>query len=267
MLFLTIASSSKGNAALVVGRTSCLLIDAGVSLRSIQGALTHLPRLVPLAGVLVSHEHTDHMRGLGPLLRKMKVPCFSSEGTRQVLTDGRLGAVDRERFEILPENGRQIGEFHITPLALSHDALEPTGFVVSDGRQQLVTLTDTGMVTDVMKEALFQSHFIFMEANHDPDMLARGPYPSHIKRRILGDKGHLSNQTTAEVLQQVIGPRQQQIVLAHLSETNNHPELALNTILNIIGHVDIPISVARPQSPCLFALGEEDAAFSDIGTN
>lgn len=257
MIFSAIASSSKGNAALVIGRTSCWLIDAGVSLRKIQTVLAQLPPTLPLTGVLVSHEHIDHVRGLGPLLRKMKVPCFSSEGTRRVLTDGRLGEVDTKRFVVLPQSGMQMGEFHISPLALSHDAVAPTGFAITDGRRQVVTLTDTGVVTDAMKEVLSRSDLIFMEANHDPDMLMRGPYPSHLKRRILGEQGHLSNQAAADALAEVIGPRQRRIVLAHLSETNNRPDLALTEVHKKIGRNEVAISVADPKRSTFFNLEDD----------
>lgn len=175
-----------------------------------------------LSALLVTHEHGDHIRGIPVLARKYGVPVWSTSGTGIMLQD-----------EVLPElhrldahTGMEIGDLEIHPYIVPHDAREPCQFVFYDGRRRLGVLTDTGAITAHICEALDRCDALVLECNHDPLMLAQGPYSSSLKARVGGPLGHLSNAQAAELLTRIDATHLQHIVAAHLSEKNNHPDLA-----------------------------------------
>ncbi len=174
--------------------------------------------------VLVTHEHGDHVRGLDVLARRLNIPVHATEGTlhdflhhRRISNKPINSQVSRyhERFEI--------GDFLIEPFATSHDAAEPCGFIIRENGVQLGYCTDTGIITPHMLDLLRHCDAIVLESNHCPDMLQNGPYPESLKRRIRSKRGHLSNTAAARCLQ-AMGKDVPQVILAHLSETNNTPE-------------------------------------------
>lgn len=231
-----LASSSKGNAYYIEGSHDAVLIDCGISCRRIMQSLSNIPGAnEKLRGVLVTHEHSDHTSGLVTFLKQSKLPAYASAGTWEALkSKWKEGQVDLGLLQSLgPESrgGFQIGGLSIRTHALSHDADEPVGYIVEEGPYKLGIATDTGQVTDESLEALYDSDLVILEANHDPDMLYRGPYPAFLKARVASKEGHLSNNACADALGEVLTSRTRHVVLSHLSEKNNHPRLAFDTVL------------------------------------
>lgn len=259
MQLLTLASSSKGNAQLMDDGNDAWLIDGGIAMRRIIEGLAPLGVLERLRGVLVTHEHIDHIRGLGPLLRKRPLPVYASRGTLEgLLEESRLGRIDRSLLRVLPEGGMRRGGWEIRPIPLSHDAREPTGFALRNGGRQAVFLTDTGKVLPAAAEALAEAELIYIEANHDPAVLADCRYPPTLKRRIRSDRGHLSNEACGRILAERLTKRAT-IVLGHLSEESNRPELALATVrahLEGSAHPEARLSVAPATVPGRLIISE-----------
>lgn len=175
-----------------------------------------------LSALLVTHEHGDHIRGIPVLARKYGVPVWSTSGTGIMLQDGALPELHR----LDAHAGMEIGDLEIHPYIVPHDAREPCQFVFYDGRRRLGVLTDTGRITAHICQALDCCDALVLECNHDPLMLAQGPYSSSLKARVGGPLGHLSNAQAAELLTRIDATRLQHIVAAHLSEKNNRPNLA-----------------------------------------
>lgn len=228
MRYISLASSSKGNAAYLETACGGWLIDCGISMRRIEQGLAAIPQALDrLQGIFITHEHRDHVAGLGPFLRRYRLPCYAGEGTwRALLSDGGLGKVDRQLVECLPFREQTLGGLTVTPLALSHDAAEPFGFSFAEKGLRLTHVTDTGRADEVMAAYLTASDLVVVEANHDVNLLEKGPYPYYLKQRILGARGHLSNAAAAKLLVDSLEDRTRTVVLAHLSDTNNRPALA-----------------------------------------
>lgn len=224
-----LASGSTGNAVYIEAGSTAVLVDVGVGIRQLLGAM-HAIGVSPdtLDAVLVTHEHHDHVRGIAPVLRRFGPPLYTSEGTWREL-HGRLADVPAPRF-IAAGRPFALGEIVVEPFALSHDALEPLGFVFHAFGRKLVLATDLGYVSTKIRDLTRGAHTYIVETNHDVEMLRGGPYPWHLKRRILGDKGHLSNDSAAEYLLDVVTDATATVFLAHLSEQNNHPETALAAV-------------------------------------
>lgn len=260
MHFLTLASSSKGNACCVIDSNGAWLVDCGISKKAIETGLAAVPGVLEaLRGIVISHEHADHVRGLGPFLRRHPIPCYASRGTLRALLDGRLGKVNEALFHELPVEGISFEDWRIERFGLSHDAAEPTGFVFRKGDSKLSMLTDTGELDDHMLGAIADSDLIYIEANHDPDMLRKGPYPAMLKGRIAGAYGHLSNAQCAAALRQILSSRTRHVVLAHLSQHNNTPEEAERAVRYGIQKDGIlpegtALAVASPQSRGIYDL-------------
>jgi len=231
-----LASGSKGNCVVIAGNGGAILIDAGLSTKE-------LLRRMDIAGidpvmidaVLVTHEHGDHIRGLDVLLRKLNRPVYATEGTLADFLNHRRTS-DKPIIHHTCRCGERfsIGDFLIEPFATSHDAAEPCGYIVSENSCRIGYCTDTGIMTPAMQELLSACDGIVLESNHCPDMLANGPYPESLKRRIRSKRGHLSNPAAAACLQ-AFGKDVPQVILAHLSEINNTPEKAMLTARGGLG--------------------------------
>ncbi len=222
-----LASGSTGNAVYVQAGTTRLLIDSGVSLRQLQVALDQIKvDGNRLDAVLVTHEHSDHVKGLKAVIRKWELPVYTSDGTWSSISS-MWKDEDAVTARIIRANSVfTLGQIAIEPFALSHDALEPLGFCFHFQGKKLVLATDLGYVSDRIKQVAQGAHAFILETNHDVDMLRTGPYPWHLKRRILGDKGHLSNETAAEFLVDCLSEQTHSVFLAHLSKENNRETLA-----------------------------------------
>ncbi len=221
---------------LVQHADTCVLIDCGFSVSSVEKRLSRLGLgLDDLNAVVVTHEHSDHLSGVGRLARRLKIPVYMTPGT-----------ADHCRAEIIPDlrlfSSHQtfaINDLELNPFPVPHDAREPSQFVFSDGDLRLGLLTDTGHITRHIVAMLDGCDALLLECNYDPQMLADGPYPEMLKRRVGGEQGHLSNAQAASLLVQLDASRLQHIIAAHVSEKNNtetHAREALATALNCDHH-------------------------------
>ena len=232
MRFASLGSGSKGNGLLVEYQQTCLLIDCGFTLKE---TLLRLQRLgkspADLSAVLVTHEHGDHIRGVGPLVRKHNLPVYMTHGTSREWL-GRDNGINRSaHLELI--NSHQsftIGDITIQPVAVPHDAREPCQFTFQCDDKKLGLLTDLGSITPFVQQAYQGCHALLLECNHDQAMLAEGPYPYSLKQRVGGDYGHLNNEQAAVLLKNIMGEQLQHVVLSHISETNNTATYARDAI-------------------------------------
>ncbi|MNZ28641.1 putative metallo-hydrolase YycJ [compost metagenome] len=231
MHFAVLGSGSRGNSALVSSSDTRVLIDCGFPLRETIKRLARLG-LEPgeLDAILVTHEHSDHVHGVELLARHYQIPVYLSAGTLQGLRkplqpQGLLRSGD----ELV------LGGLEVTAIGVPHDAREPLQYVFSDGRRRFGLLTDLGAATPEVLECYRGVDALMIEANHDSDMLARGPYPYPLKARVGGQWGHLNNRQAAELVAQLGWEDMQHLVLAHLSEKNNSPQLARQCFVDTLG--------------------------------
>jgi phosphoribosyl 1,2-cyclic phosphodiesterase len=231
-----IASGSKGNCVVIEGETGSLLIDAGLSakeclLRMEQAGIDSSS----INALLVTHEHTDHIRGVDVLARKLEIPVYATEGTlADFLQFRRISKKPITHHTCHDHEQFTVGDFTIEPFSTSHDAQEPCGFIITERDIRMGYCTDTGIITSHMHELLRDCDGIVLESNHCPDMLQNGPYPESLKQRIRSKRGHLSNPAAAECLRD-FGMDVPQVILAHLSETNNTPEKAMGSAREGLG--------------------------------
>jgi len=238
-----LASGSKGNAIYVTDGHTSVLIDAGLSGKEIQRRMK-LRGLSPeaLDGIIVSHEHSDHIQGVGTLSRRFRIPVYMSPKTAGVI-GSQIGKVfDLNHFQC--GTSFSASSLFIHPFSISHDAEDPAGFTLQKNGVKIGVATDLGIATAMVKEHLKDCTMLILEANHDPVMLMEGPYPWFLKQRIKGRSGHLSNDDTKSLLGSIRGDRLSHVILAHLSETNNHPDLAQKVVGQALGNQSIRLSVA-----------------------
>ncbi|MEW6347800.1 MAG: MBL fold metallo-hydrolase [Thermodesulfobacteriota bacterium] len=227
MRLTPVASGSSGNSYLVEAESAKLLIDAGLTAKQIVLRLGQVG-VDPgdLHAIVVSHAHSDHVKGVGVLSRKFKIPVWMNEGTRSVIGDS-LGKIDTwEAFET--GKSFQVAGFKIHPFAVPHDCKDPVGFRITREAAGIGIATDMGTPTGLAATLLTGLEVVVVESNHDPVMLQEGPYPWELKQRIRGRLGHLSNPDSARLLQRIVSDRLRFVVLGHLSEKNNRQELALD---------------------------------------
>ena len=233
MELCSIASGSSGNCIYIGSDTSGVLIDSGISGKRIEEGLQSIDHTgKDLDAILITHEHSDHIQGLGVMARRYHLPIYLTAGTRAALKKNRaLGDIPEELFhEILPDREQTIGDLTILPFEISHDAAQPVGYRVSYGGRSAAVATDMGIYTEDTIRHLQYLDVILLEANHDLHMLEVGRYPYHLKMRIMGDRGHLSNEASGRLLSEILHDNMKQILLGHLSEENNYPALAYETV-------------------------------------
>jgi len=224
MFFQVLASGSKGNSVLVCSSKTRVLIDAGLSGKELARRLGKSPiEASELDAVVVSHEHQDHVRGVGVISRRFDLPIFLTRGTLDNMPSqvGQLPSVQIFQSGV----SFSIGDLHFHPFAISHDAKEPVGFVVENNGCKLGVCTDLGVATQLVKTRLMDCQGLVLEANHDVELLLNGPYPWELKQRIRSRHGHLSNADTCQLLRSLHHANLQSVVFAHLSEINNNPKL------------------------------------------
>lgn len=223
MQFSSLGSGSKGNGTLVRYRDCTLLIDCGFSLKETEKRLAKLGvRPAEIDGMIVTHEHSDHIHGVGPFARRHQTPVYMTQGTYRGYDLGKIPQL----ILIKQYASFSVKGFTIHPVAVPHDAQEPAQFVFEAGDKRLGLLTDLGSITPHIESRYRACDALILEANHDPLMLASGPYPPSLKTRVAGAWGHLSNQQAASLLERVVCSRLQHLVVAHISEKNNSLELA-----------------------------------------
>lgn len=242
MRFACLGSGSRGNATLIEGGGVRLLVDSGFAVRELERRLGHLGVAADtLDAVLITHEHSDHVRGIPALSRKYRLPVWMTQGTGTA-----AGCVNIERPHLFNchTGGFCIGGLRIEPYAVPHDAREPSQFVFCGDGLRFGMLTDSGHVTPHIVERLEQCDALLLEANHDVLMLANGPYPAFLRRRVGDAYGHLSNDQAAELLQRLDISRLRHLVAAHLSEKNNQPERVREALLNAVPSMQERLTLA-----------------------
>lgn len=255
MRLAPIASGSSGNCIYVGSDNAHLLVDVGISAKRIVEGLTSLEiKPEELTGILLTHEHVDHISGLGVMCRKYGIPIYASAGTIQGIFEyDKLGEVDKGLFHpIVPDVDFLMKDIVVSAMRTNHDVIEPVAYTFSCGEGKAAVATDLGTYSDYTVEKLKGMDAILLEANHDVRMLQVGPYPYWLKQRILSDVGHLSNEASGRLLCEILHDGMRKIILGHLSKENNMPELAYETVRVEIGMGDNPykaddfdISVAR----------------------
>jgi len=246
MRLCSIASGSSGNCIYVGSDNTHILVDAGISCKRIEEGL----RKAELTGkdisaLFITHEHSDHIQGLGVLARKFGIPMYATGGTIEGILYGAksLGKVDTALFhEIHTDEDVQIGDLTVHPFRISHDAKEPCGYRFECSGRKAAVATDLGIFDPYIVENLKDLNAILIEANHDIRMLQAGPYAYPLKQRILSDCGHLSNENSGLLLNQILHKDLKYILLGHLSHENNMPELAYETVKLEINAADTPFS-------------------------
>lgn len=229
MKIFTIASGSTGNCTLVSDKNTCVLIDAGISMKRINAALDELGFCISdLSGILVTHEHSDHISGLTTLIKHYDIPIFAPRTVANHLRWSIAGVDDFIR-ELSVSNENSVGELTVIPFHTPHDTDESVGYRIA-GSEVFGFCTDCGHVTGEVLEGLRGASAAVIEANHDLKMLQYGPYPAVLKRRILSDRGHLSNDCSGELAAELLKHGARSVVLGHLSKENNLPALAVGTV-------------------------------------
>jgi len=234
--FCPLFSGSSGNALFIGAGNTSILIDAGMTGKALEGALRQINVLPEtLSGIAVTHEHSDHIKGVGILSRKYHVPIYANERTWNAMAKsiGEIHPANRRIFE--NDGDFFIGDLALRPFSIPHDAADPVGYRVFYGSHSVATATDMGYARKNVLEALSGVDVLLLESNHDPDLLKINPhYSLYLKQRILGNRGHLSNQASAEALLKLMETGVREVLLGHLSGENNTPELALETHKEIL---------------------------------
>ncbi|MGJ9385763.1 MBL fold metallo-hydrolase [Salipaludibacillus neizhouensis] len=240
--FSVLASGSTGNAIYVETEKQRLLIDAGLSGKKLEECFKHI-NISPsdLDGLLVTHEHSDHIKGAGIFARRFNLPIYANEKTWQAM-DGMLGTLPLDqKFHFHQGEVKTFGDLDVESFGVSHDAADPMFFSFQHEGRKLTLLTDTGYVSDRMMGVSKGSHSFIFESNHDIDMLRMGRYPWTVKRRILGDEGHVSNSDAGIALAEIVGSNNVDVYLAHLSKDNNMKELARMTVQQTLEEYDVEV--------------------------
>ena len=253
MKFCPIASGSSGNCCYIGTETTHLLVDAGLSGKRIEAALSSVG-INNISGILVTHEHSDHVSGAGILSRKYNVPVYATQNTwRFLLRHGTIGKVSVEMQKtIVPGQPVTIGDIEVLSFDVPHDASHPVGYCLHSNGYKAAVATDMGYVTDTVRELLQDTDVLLIESNHDIEMLRNGKYPQMLKERVMSSRGHLSNVAAGALLAEISSDTCRHIFLGHLSEENNRPMIALNTVQNILEANGRPIdkvSVADRHEP------------------
>jgi phosphoribosyl 1,2-cyclic phosphodiesterase len=235
-----LASGSTGNSTCIQFGDTNILVDAGISARRVKTGLDAIGVAVEdVSAVFVTHEHTDHISGLAMLTKKYQLPVYAKPATLAAMSCRDLlpPACCRE----LPDS-LDIGNLRIEPFSISHDAADPVGFNFFSGQMKCSFATDIGFVTDSVKKRLENSDVLVFESNHDVDMLQTGSYPWYLKKRILGTRGHLSNNDCGWALAKMAKKQHTDVFLAHISKENNRPEVAQSTVGRILEEAGLNLS-------------------------
>jgi phosphoribosyl 1,2-cyclic phosphodiesterase len=241
-----LASGSRGNATFFSDGATRILIDAGLSGKEIERRLaTHHIDPAALDGILVTHEHNDHIQGVGVLSRRFKLPVYISDATYAAAAH-LLGKLHR-RVPFCCGQGFAINQIAVHPFSTSHDAADPAGFTLQSNGCKIGFATDLGIITHMVRRHLQGCDALVLEANHDPEMLIDGPYPWPLKQRIKGRSGHLSNTDTRDLIRDLCHARLRHIIFAHLSEQNNTHRKLLGAVRAEVENNGISVTVARQE--------------------
>lgn len=250
--FSVLASGSTGNAFYIESEKEKILVDAGLSGKQIDRLFGEV-QVDPakLTGILVTHEHSDHIKGLGIIARKYNLPIYANEKTWKAM-EGSIGKLSiDQKFHFGMEEIKTFGDMDIESFGVSHDAAEPMFYTFRHDGQKVALVTDLGYVSERIKKTVEDADAYIFEANHDVGMLRMGRYPWNIKRRILGDSGHVSNEDSGLALSDIIGNRTKRIYLAHLSLDNNMKDLARMSVAAVLEErgINIDLFDTDPKNP------------------
>ncbi len=248
--FLPIASGSKGNCTYIASSNTKILVDCGISAKKTTDLLRDNDIDVKeINGIFITHEHSDHINGISVLSRKHNIPVYATSKTWDYMLDNeKLGKFDeRLRNDIYKDEFCIIDDIKIMPFEISHDAVDPVGYNIYIDDKKISVCTDLGIVTDSVVKMLDESHVILIESNHDAKMLETGPYPYMLKKRVMGHRGHLSNVACGELILKLKNENLKHVYLGHLSDENNKPLLALDTVSNILkaNSFDVNVKLAH----------------------
>ena len=255
MKLRTLASGSSGNCILISAAGGYVLVDCGISYKRIAAALASFG-VEPgeLSGILITHEHSDHISGLATLTKKLSLPVYASPGTARQLLRRMVWPVGLLR-PVEPGTPFQVGPFEATGFPIPHDAEEPTGFTLTCEGRRAALVTDLGYLTDHVLDAALGAHLVVCESNHDVEWLRACPYPYHLTARILSDTGHLPNDACAVLALRCVEAGARTVLLAHLSSENNTPQHARSAIETVLRGAgidpdrDITLAVAPRSEP------------------
>lgn len=255
MHYAALASGSKGNCHALSHGGRTLLVDAGLSLKQIRQRLSDLGLDAGGVGALaITHEHSDHVSALDVILRRTDWAILATAATRKAVQARQGEAIPPERWiEVRAGVATDWEGWRVLPFALPHDAADPVAYRVEAAGWACAVVTDLGHPTALVADHLQDLELLVLEANHDVDMLREGDYPPHLKARILSRVGHLSNEAMADLLARALSPRLRRVVLAHLSESNNLPELARLAAETVLAGSGVTLEVARQRQALLLA--------------
>lgn len=243
MRFVSIASGSSGNCIYAGTEHTHILVDAGISARRMEQGLFEVGvKPAELSAICITHEHSDHVKGLGILARKYEIPIYGTRGTlREIRKMKGLGEYPKELMTpVLPDVKFQVGDLDVMPFHIDHDAADPVAYRIQSGTKSIAVATDLGHFNQYTIDHLLDLDAVLLESNHDRRMLETGPYPYYLKRRIMGDFGHLSNENAGRLLNCILNDKLKYILLGHLSKENNLPELAYETVRLEVDMGDCP---------------------------
>lgn len=257
MIFCSLYSGSSGNSIFVSGEKSKILIDVGMPGKKIDEAITKIgENPSEIGGIFITHEHSDHIKGVGVLSRKYDIPIYANDKTWSAM-EKSLGKIKEHNIRIMDRRSTvEVGDLSVKSFVIPHDAIAPVGYTIEHRGKRVSVATDFGVFTEEIFDNIKDSESILLESNHDVNMLKYGPYPYNLKRRILSEVGHLSNDDCGEALVSLVKYKAgKNIILGHLSKTNNQPDLALQTVLSVINESglsngkDLNISMADRNNP------------------
>lgn len=240
--FCTLFSGSSGNSIFITDQKTKILIDAGKSGKDIETALKKVGHSAgEIDAILVTHEHSDHVRGVGILSRKHNIPVYANENTWDAMKSS-IGNIKDENIKHFENNQKfNIGDICINAFDIPHDAASPVGYNFYIGNKKVTTATDIGHINSKLFDNLKNSDILLIESNHDVEMVKVCNYPYFLKRRILGDHGHLSNETTGKLLCKLAKLGLNKVLLGHLSKENNFPELCYQAVVNALESENIKV--------------------------
>ena len=232
--FASIASGSSGNSIYFGSDNTHILIDTGISIKNLG------LKVSDLSGILITHEHSDHIQGLRTLTKKYQIPIYATKGTLDYIKAKKIIEGNEDLCNVISADTKiTIDDIDASVFKISHDASEPVGFRLSTAGKSVAVATDMGVYDEYIVDKLQDLDAILLEANHDIRMLEAGPYPYHLKRRILGSKGHLCNEIAGKLLARILNDNIKHVLLGHLSKENNYPSLAYETVKVEIDEADV----------------------------
>ena len=250
MVFVQLSSGSKGNAIYLGSHTTKILFDVGISFKSLKERLDSINvDITDIDAVIISHEHSDHIKGLDQLIKKTDIPVFANSDTAKMI----LAAVsEKPKFKIFSTGETfSFGDFEIHPFSIQHDTLDPVAFSVKFDGKKIGICTDLGFATSLVAAHLKDCDYLYLESNHDEDWVHASPRSHVYKQRVLSRQGHLSNKACAALLSKIYHPGLKQVYLAHLSADCNSPKNAIDTVNSFLEHENklVNLSIAHQHSP------------------